>query len=79
MKSDIFKIPLKIIKINAHSLADVEISTLCKIKVCLVNGHGRLMDPPARNAMWRFGFPNPVDYQDNELYCGGFSSIAYLL
>jgi hypothetical protein len=37
------------------------------------------MDPPARNAMWRFGFPNPVDYQDNELYCGGFSSIAYLL
>jgi len=37
-----------------------------------VTGHGRLMDPPARNAMWRFGFPNPVDYNDNELYCGGF-------
>lgn len=35
-------------------------------------GHGRLMDPPARNAMWRFGFPNPVNYNDNELYCGGF-------
>jgi hypothetical protein len=81
MKSGIFKIPLKIIKINAHIhwLMLNEISTLCKIKVCLVNGHGRLMDPPARNAMWRFGFPNPVDYQDNELYCGGFSSIAYLL
>ncbi|XP_037094711.1 uncharacterized protein LOC119114809 [Pollicipes pollicipes] len=37
-----------------------------------VTGHGRLMDPPARNAMWRFGFPNPVNYNDNELYCGGF-------
>lgn len=31
------------------------------------------MNPPARNALWRFGFPNPVDYQDNELYCGGFA------
>lgn len=29
------------------------------------------MDPPARNSMWRFGFPNPVNYNDNELFCGG--------
>lgn len=35
--------------------------------------HGMLTDPPARNAMWRFGFHNPVNYNDNELYCGGFS------
>ncbi|KAK7871591.1 hypothetical protein R5R35_001785 [Gryllus longicercus] len=38
-----------------------------------VEGHARLMDPPARNSMWRLGFPNPVDYDDNELYCGGWS------
>jgi len=38
-----------------------------------VRGHGRLMDPPARNAMWRFGYPNPVNYNDNELFCGGFA------
>ncbi|KAG7209132.1 hypothetical protein KM043_015276 [Ampulex compressa] len=38
-----------------------------------VEGHGRLMNPPARNSMWRFGFPNPVNYNDNELYCGGYS------
>lgn len=38
-----------------------------------VSGHGRLMDPPARNTMWRFGFPNPVNYNDNELYCGGYA------
>ncbi|KAF0299686.1 hypothetical protein FJT64_027638 [Amphibalanus amphitrite] len=37
-----------------------------------VAGHGRLMDPPARNAMWRFNFSNPVNYNDNELFCGGF-------
>nr|XP_018912735.1 PREDICTED: uncharacterized protein LOC109041033 isoform X1 [Bemisia tabaci] len=38
-----------------------------------VDAHGRLMDPPARNSMWRFGFPNPVNYNDNELYCGGYA------
>ncbi|XP_023029101.1 uncharacterized protein [Leptinotarsa decemlineata] len=39
----------------------------------LVLGHGRLMDPPARNAMWRFGFHTPINYNDNELFCGGFA------
>jgi len=39
----------------------------------LVRGHGYLAEPPARNAMWRYGFLNPVNYNDNELYCGGFS------
>ncbi|CAL8120249.1 unnamed protein product [Orchesella dallaii] len=34
-------------------------------------GHGRMMNPPARNTMWRFGFPSPVNYNDNELFCGG--------
>jgi hypothetical protein len=33
------------------------------------------MDPPSRNAMWRFGFPNPVDTKDNELWCGGQKGI----
>ena len=33
------------------------------------------MDPPSRNAMWRFGFPNPVDMKDNELWCGGQKGI----
>nr|XP_032514134.1 uncharacterized protein LOC116767768 isoform X1 [Danaus plexippus plexippus] len=39
----------------------------------VAEGHGRLMDPPARNSMWRFGFPNPVNYNDNELFCGGYA------
>lgn len=31
------------------------------------------MNPPARNAMWRFGFPTAVNYNDNELFCGGYA------
>lgn len=38
-----------------------------------IHGHGRMMDPPSRNAMWRFGYPNPVNYNDNELFCGGYA------
>ena len=36
-----------------------------------VNGHGRLMEPPARNTMWRFGFPTIPNYEDSEMFCGG--------
>ena len=48
---------------------------LLTIAYCIGNieCHGRLINPPARNAMWRFGFNNPVNYNDNELNCGGFS------
>jgi hypothetical protein len=41
------------------------------LRLAGVSAHGRLMNPPARNSMWRFGFPNPVNYNDNELFCGG--------
>ena len=39
-----------------------------------VAGHGRLINPASRNAMWRFGFENPPHYTDNELNCGGFAT-----
>lgn len=32
------------------------------------------MDPPARNCMWRFGYSTPVNYDDNQLWCGGRAS-----
>lgn len=35
------------------------------------NGHGRMLEPPARNTLWRFGFKAPPNYNDNELFCGG--------
>ncbi|XP_045212254.2 uncharacterized protein LOC123563489 isoform X2 [Mercenaria mercenaria] len=36
-----------------------------------ISGHGRLIDPPSRSSMWRYGFKNPPNYDDNQLYCGG--------
>ena len=47
--------------------------TVIVVLISHVCGHGRLMEPPGRNAMWRFGFPNPVNYNDNELFCGGYA------
>ncbi|XP_005191030.1 uncharacterized protein LOC101894235 [Musca domestica] len=37
------------------------------------NGHGRLIEPPSRASAWRYGFNTPPDYNDHELYCGGFT------
>lgn len=41
------------------------------IDVC--HGHGRLIEPPSRSSAWRFGFNTPHNYNDNELFCGGFA------
>lgn len=38
-----------------------------------VQGHGRLMEPPSRSSMWRVGFKTEPNYNDNELFCGGYS------
>ena len=40
----------------------------------IISGHGRLMEPPARNSMWRFGYGTPINYSDNEVFCGGVGS-----
>ena len=41
--------------------------------VSSIDGHGRMIDPPSRNSAWRYGFPNPPFYTDNELNCGGYN------
>ncbi|KAK3094589.1 hypothetical protein FSP39_003699 [Pinctada imbricata] len=45
------------------------ISFLCRG----VASHGRLIEPPGRSTMWRYGFDTPVNYNDNQLFCGGKS------
>ncbi|XP_037796379.1 uncharacterized protein LOC119591704 [Penaeus monodon] len=40
--------------------------------------HGRLMEPPSRASAWRLGFETPIDYNDNEDFCGGFSHQYYV-
>ncbi|KAK3095006.1 hypothetical protein FSP39_009096 [Pinctada imbricata] len=50
------------------------ISLVGVVIVCLCRGvasHGRLIDPPGRSTMWRYGFNTPFNYNDNQLYCGG--------
>ena len=39
-----------------------------------VDAHGYMIDPPSRSSVWRL-FPGqaPPNYNDNELFCGGFS------
>ena len=37
----------------------------------MVSGHGMLLDPPARNSMWRYGFGTPQNFIDMGLNCGG--------
>lgn len=41
--------------------------------VTVCNGHGRLIEPPSRATAWRYGFNTPPNYNDHELYCGGFT------
>ncbi|CAF1286058.1 unnamed protein product [Adineta steineri] len=41
------------------------------ISIQQVYGHGRMEDPPARNAAWRYGFDVPANYDDVGLNCGG--------
>lgn len=38
-----------------------------------INGHGRLIEPPSRASAWRYGFDTPHNYNDHELYCGGYT------
>nr|XP_045582906.1 uncharacterized protein LOC123745862 [Procambarus clarkii] len=36
-------------------------------------GHARLVEPPSRASAWRFGWQTPIDYNDNEGFCGGLT------
>ena len=38
----------------------------------LVQGHGRLWTPVNRSSAWRKGWDTPQNYNDLELFCGGF-------
>lgn len=46
-----------------------------------VSGHGRMMDPPNRSSLWRLAeyesYNPPINYDDNQLFCGGFVVIFF--
>jgi hypothetical protein len=47
--------------------------TLLSMFLGVVRGHGYLKVPPSRASRWRYGFPGPNEYTDNQLSCGGRS------
>ncbi|XP_063399680.1 uncharacterized protein LOC134684322 [Mytilus trossulus] len=51
----------------------LQITVLVAI-IASVFGHGRLVSPPGRSTMWRYGYKTPKNYNDNQLYCGGFNT-----
>ncbi|XP_070138792.1 uncharacterized protein [Drosophila bipectinata] len=57
------------IKVDLKIILLLEIC--CFILKC--EGHGRLIEPPSRASAWRYGFSTLPDYNDHELYCGGFT------
>jgi len=42
-----------------------------------VAGHGRLVEPPSRASMWRYGYATTPDFQADQLWCGGFKVCAH--
>ncbi|KAF2895498.1 hypothetical protein ILUMI_10677, partial [Ignelater luminosus] len=39
-----------------------------------VSGHGMMLDPPNRSSLWRYDPTAPINYNDNEVFCGGFGT-----
>jgi hypothetical protein len=58
-------------KLMMASLIFVVSVLLCAVS--MVAGHGRLIKPPSRSSAWRYGFNTPANYNDHELFCGGFA------
>ena len=50
---------------------------LIALSVERVIGHGRMIKPPQRSSAWRFGFDNPTNYDDEQLWCGGLGVSLY--
>ncbi|KAG8233714.1 hypothetical protein J437_LFUL013834 [Ladona fulva] len=45
---------------------------MAALMVSEVRSHGRLMKPLQRSSLWRGGYDAPTNFNDNELFCGGF-------
>lgn len=37
-----------------------------------IRGHGMMMDPVNRSSAWKKDLPVPPNYNDNQLFCGGY-------
>ncbi|XP_050515316.1 uncharacterized protein LOC126890433 isoform X2 [Diabrotica virgifera virgifera] len=39
--------------------------------VAKISGHGMMLNPPGRSSFWRFNKTAPINYNDNQAFCGG--------
>ena len=51
--------------------AHLRVVLIMMVILNMVDGHAKMTEPPMRSSMWRFGYDTPVNYNDNELFCGG--------
>lgn len=70
------KYQIKLYQIKSYQMKMYAVLVLCLMlgNLGMIMGHGMMLEPVARNSMWRKGFPNPHNYNDNEQNCGGFST-----
>ncbi|KAL3866033.1 hypothetical protein ACJMK2_043374, partial [Sinanodonta woodiana] len=46
-------------------------AVILALLVIQVEGQGRLIEPPGRASLWRFGYDSSINPDDNLLNCGG--------
>lgn len=47
--------------------------------LAVVYSHGMVLDPVARGSRWRYSPGAPENFEDNQLFCGGFTvSVLFL-
>lgn len=57
-----------------HYFVSILIVLQCSLIIGITNGHGYLLDPPARSSAWinDMSFKNCCEYfNHNEMFCGG--------
>lgn len=65
--------PTTVIKYLKCSVASALLILLVIIQIQQSESHGRLIEPPSRASAWRYGFNTPPNYNDHELFCGGYT------
>jgi len=75
LQSVLLRIPSIISQVYIPTMTNsmvVVLVVLVAAAVQQVSSHGYASDPPSRSSMWRYGFNTPINYDDNQLWCGGF-------
>lgn len=54
------------------AVAMLTVSVVVALVMPHVAGHGMVLDPVCRQSRWRYNESAPTDYNDNQVFCGGF-------